>query len=170
VLFPNVGYRLQVPTAIYAMLYSSLNSELNTINKFRIWSVGGPEAVNVPEAEQARFANPETGIIYAARRYGNDANLAALTATGTNPTRAVDRGIASRMISHANELLAAAYRVQSTNPDGSLVMARDASGALIPSENNLQVRARAITAFRNYVGVVDAVRNISRILGYGLLR
>lgn len=170
VLFPNVGYRLQVPTAIYAMLYSSLNSELNTINKFRIWSVGGPEAVNVPEAEQVRFANPETGIIYAARRYGNDANLAALTATGTNPTRTVDRGIASRMIAHANELLAAAYRVQSTNPDGSLVMARDASGALIPSENNLQVRARAITAFRNYVGVVDAVRNISRILGYGLLR
>jgi hypothetical protein len=170
VLFPNVGYRLQVPTAIFAMLFSSLNSELTTINKFRIWTVGGGEQVDVPENEQIRFINPETGVTYAARRYGVDANLSGLTSANPMNQRQIDRGIASRMIAHANELLAGAFRVQSTNADGTHVMARDSAGALIPVDANLQVRARAITAYRNYVGLVDAVRNISNILGYGLLR
>jgi hypothetical protein len=165
-----VGYRLQVPTAIFAMLFSSLNSELTTINKFRIWTVGGGEQVDVPENEQIRFINPETGVTYAARRYGVDANLSGLTSANPMNQRQIDRGIASRMIAHANELLAGAFRVQSTNADGTHVMARDSAGALIPVDANLQVRARAITAYRNYVGLVDAVRNISNILGYGLLR
>jgi hypothetical protein len=127
-----------------------------------------PRQVDIPENERIRFFNPETGIIYVARRYGADPGLTALTGGVMNAP--VDRGIASRMIQHANALLAAAFRVQSTNPDGSHVMARDTAGALIPVDANLQVRARAITAYRNYVGLVDAVRNISRLLGYGLLR
>ena len=117
---------------------------------------------------EIRFTNPETGVIYAARRYGPDADLAGLTSANPMNQRQVDRGIASRMIAHANELLAAAFRVQSTNPDGTHVMARDTAGALIPVDANLQVRARAITAYRNYVGLIDAVRNISNRLGYGL--
>jgi hypothetical protein len=87
VMFPNYGYRQQLPTIIYSMLFSSLNSDLTTINKMRIFTEGGAEQVDIPENERIRFFNPETGIIYAARRYGNDPGLTALAGGRTGRPR-----------------------------------------------------------------------------------
>jgi hypothetical protein len=69
-LFPNIGYRQQLPTVVYTMLFSSLNSDLGTIHRMRIFTEGGPEAVDIARVERTRFRNPETGIMYVARRYG----------------------------------------------------------------------------------------------------
>jgi len=165
VMFPNFGYRQQLPTIIYSMLFSSLNSDLNTINKMRIFTEGGGEQVDIPENERTRFFNPETGIIYVARLYGNDPGLAGLTGG-----RAVDRGIASRMIAHANALAGDCYQTDGTNDNGTLRFRRDMSNRLVPRYESPQRQARALTALRNYVGVIDATRNVSNILGYGLIR
>ena len=170
-MFPNIGYRQQLPTIIYAMLFSSLNTDLTLINKMRIWTEGAAETVQVPEAERIRFTNPETGIVYTARRYGADPGMAMVSGG-----RTIERGIASRMIQHANTLLADAYQVQrdgSNNPllgaDGQVTMVRDAQGQLVPGSTSPQRQSRHVTAYRNYVGVIDATRHISQILGYGLL-
>jgi hypothetical protein len=54
--------------------------------------------------------------------------------------------------------------------DGTPRFRRDMSNRLVPRYESPQRQARALTAFRNYVGVIDAARNVSNILGYGLLR
>jgi hypothetical protein len=168
-LFPNIGYRQQLPTVVYSMLFSSLNSDLSTVHATRIWTEGGAEQVDVPEAERVRFRNPETGIVYVARRYGPD----------MVDGKEVDRGIASRMIAHANELLVDTYQVEVDdrlrpvyNPDGSVrVVLHPSTRQPLPAhptdarrQNAAQIR------FRNYVGLIDATRYASRLLGYGLLR
>ncbi|MBL8602442.1 MAG: hypothetical protein JNK72_11010 [Myxococcales bacterium] len=168
-VFPNIGYRQQLPTVVYSMLFSSLNSNLDTIHRMRIYTEGGPEAVDIAEADRVRFVNPETGVRYVARRYGPD------NVDGVN----IDRGIASRMIAHANELLIDTYAVRRdaqerpvVGADGSVEVVLDEATrqplARYPQDNRRQVLAE--TRFRNYVGLVDATRYAARLLGYGTLR
>ena len=166
-LFPNVGYRQQLPMMVWSMLFSSLNSDLSTIHRMRIWTLGAPEVVDVPESEQVHFTNPETGITYAARSYGPD-RIDGL---------AVDAGIASRMIAHANELLRDTYQVRVderlqpiVNPDGSYTVVFDSNRRPVPANADARRQTAAEIRFRNYVGLIDATRYASRILGYGLLR
>ena len=169
-LFPNIGYRQQLPTVVYSMLFSSLNSDLSTVHRSRIWTEGGPEQVDVPEGDRVRFRNPETGIVYVARRYGPD----------MVDNEQIDRGIASRMLAHANELLVDTYQVEVDdrlqpvrNPDGSVRVVFD-SRTQQPitrwGETDGRRQAAAQTRLRNYVGLLDATRYASRLLGYGLLR
>jgi hypothetical protein len=168
-LFPNVGYRQQLPTVVFSMLFSSLNSDLNTVHRTRIWTEGGAEQVDVPEADRVRFRNPESGIVYVARRYGPD----------MVDNKEVDRGIASRMLAHANELLIDTYAVEVDerlrpifNADGSVRVVLDArTRQPVPAHATDQRRQNAAQIrLRNYVGLIDATRYASRLLGYGLLR
>jgi hypothetical protein len=168
-LFPNIGYRQQLPTVVYSMLFSSLNSDLSTVHSSRIWTEGGAEQVDVPEADRVRFRNPESGISYVARRYGPD----------VVDGKVIDRGIASRMIAHANELLIDCYQVEvdaSLRPifsaDGSVRVVLDAATRqpVVAHPTDARRQTIAQTRFRNYVGLIDATRYASRILGYGLLR
>ena len=164
-LYPNVGYKQQITLGIYAMLFSSLSSDTRIINQMRIWSPGGTETITVPENERIYFTNPVSGLTYVARRYGEDQQLTAIR--GGTPT---DGGVAARMLIHANELLRAAYANDGSNADGTPRMVRDAAGRLQPATtNNLQLQARNERAFQYYVGLIDAMRNISRYLGYGHL-
>ncbi len=171
-LYPNIGYRQQLPTVLFSMLFSSLNTDLTLINKMRIFTEGGAEAVDIREPERIRFVNPDTGIVYVARRYGPDPGLAALTGG-----RVVDRGIASRMLQHANALLADTFVVERDTAgtpllgtDGLPRLVRDAAGDLRPASSSPQRQGRRLQTFRDYVGLIDATRNASRLLGYGMLR
>lgn len=166
-LFPNIGYRQQLPTMVWSMLFSSLNSDLSTIHRMRIWTPGGPEVVDVPESEQVHFTNPETGITYAARSYGPD----------RIDGEQIDSGIASRMIAHANELLRDTYQIQVdshlqpiVNPDGSYTVVFDSNRRPVRANADDRRQTAAEIRFRNYVGLIDATRYASRLLGYGLLR
>jgi len=168
-LFPNIGYRQQLPTAVYTMLFSSLNSDLRTVHATRIWTEGGAEQVDVPEAERVRFRNPESGIVYVARRYGLD----------MVDNKEIDRGIASRMLAHANELLVDTYQVEVDerlrpirNDDGSVRVVFDAvTRQPVPAHpTDARRQSAAQIRYRNYIGLVDATRYASRLLGYGLLR
>jgi hypothetical protein len=175
-LFPNIGYRQQLPTAVYSMLFSSLNSDLNTIHRMRIWTEGGPEQVDIPESERVRFRNPESGITYVARSYGPD------EVDGV----AIDRGIASRMIARANQLVVDTFEVQLDamdrplrGPDGSYTVVLDSRTRqpvlrerhpITREVRDPRAQNAALTRFRNYVGLIDATRYASRLLGYGTLR
>lgn len=158
VLFPNIGYKQQLGALVFTNLYSRFSTDMTLVNKMRVWVLGHEEAVEVPEAEQIRFFDPQSGYTYIARLYGDE----------VIDGKTVDRGVASRMILHANALLAATYEVE-IGPDGKRlvdefgtpVLVRDASG-----QPKVVSDARFGQLVR-YVGLLDAARQVSRSLGNG---
>jgi hypothetical protein len=155
IVFPNVGYKQQLQMAIYSALFSRLSSDMTLLNKMRL-SIDGDKAPLVPGAREVRFLDPETGFSYIASKYGDD------IVDGT----AVDHGIASRMIGRANQLAAKAYTVKNdpvsgkpmVDEKGQWVLEVDTSGKPIPTS------PEATLALRRYVGLLDALRQISRAL------
>lgn len=162
-VFPNFGYNQAVPTLVYSHLYGRLNGDLELSNKLRIWVQGSiSREIELPEAEQIRFTNPESGITYVARRYGNE------TVLGVD----VDRGIGSRMLHTANQMLLEVYEAETDDDDqlvynqfGQPQLARDDAGQLVP--HRAATRAASQTKLRRYVGQLDATVQISNLVGYG---
>lgn len=162
VLFPNIGYKQQLAAAMFAAVYSRLGSDMALVNKMRIWIDGQTGSVTVPDREQIRFRDPVSGYTYIARRYGDE----------IIDGKPVDRGIASRMLQHANDLLAASYEVERDaegapvlDDHGAPVLVLDANGQPIP----LDPDASAAGDLAAYVGLLDATRQIGHKLGYGPL-
>ena len=164
-LFPNLGYRQQVGALVYSHIFARLNTDLTLANKLRIWVDGLAGELNIPEDQQIRFYNPESGITYIARRFGDD----------EIDGKVVDQGIGSRMLAHANALLAgsrgragayAAVLDESNEPVvdefGVPELELDANGQPVLNEN-----VATIAEYRKYVGLLDAAVQIARVVGYG---
>jgi hypothetical protein len=96
-VFPNIGFRQQVWMVINANLYGNMNSDQTLLNKMAIYIEGVDEVAALPDAELVKFVNPFSGFTYVARLFGPQ------TING----KTVDKGIASRMLQHANDLKAA---------------------------------------------------------------
>lgn len=160
VLFPNLGYKQQLGMLMFAHVYSRMNGDLSLSNKLRLWIDGQVGEIEVPDAQQMRFYNPVSGYTYVARRYGDD----------VIDGKTVESGIASRMIAHANDLLAAAYEVE-RDETGAVVI--DAYGAPILVTDAIghpvAVSSGRIGQLDNYVGLMDAARQIAALIGYGPL-
>jgi hypothetical protein len=159
-IFPNIGYSQQVPAIIFAYLFGSMSDDITLSTKMRVWVQGSVSGqLDVPEAEQARFFDPETGITYVARRYGTE-ELYGNT---------VDTGIGSRMLARANTLLTKAFKA-AVKDDGSSVvdefgqpeLVRDQDGRAIPLEDS-----SAQQTYRHYVGLLDASVRIGTLIGHG---
>lgn len=160
VLFPNVGYKQQLGMLIFANLYSRYGTDMQLTNKLRVWIDGAQEQVNIPEAQRTRFYDPASGYTYIARRYGDEMLDGKL----------VDRGIASRMLARANDLVVAAYKV-TLGADEKPVL--DAQGLpmleLDADGQPVVLDSQALGALTKYVGLLDAARQIGHQLGYGPL-
>lgn len=158
-LFPNVGYKQQLGTLVWAHVFARLNTDLTLANKMRLWIDGMVGELKVPESQQIRFYDPDTGYTYVARKYGSQ----------TIDGKLVDKGIASRMVAHANALLSAAYKVErdgENNPVldqfGTPKLVLDGDGFPIPvgtvsNQSNL----------RSYVGLLDSAVQVQTMVGYG---
>lgn len=158
ILFPNVGYKQQLGVVVFANLYSRVGSDMQLANKMRLWMLGHDDAIEVAEAQQIRFTDPTSGYTYVARRYGNDAI----------DGKVVDKGIASRMLAHANDLLIASFEVVKDGEGkvvvdefGQPVLALDEDGSPILLESG------RIAELNRYIGLLDAARQIGYRLGYG---
>jgi hypothetical protein len=154
VVFPNVGYKQQLAMAVYGALFSRLSSDMTLLNKLRV-SVDGDKAPLVPGTREVRFQDPVTGFSYIAGKYGDD----------LLDGQVIDHGIASRMIGRANQLTAKAYVVKKdgagkpmVDDKGQWVLEVDGSGKLVEGTPEAKL------ALRRYVGLIDAVRQISRAL------
>jgi hypothetical protein len=188
-LFPNLGYRQQNVAAILAGIYSR-DVDLTLVNKMRIYVDGidgNLSKLTIPDEQQVRFYNPNTGFTYIARKFGPQ----------EIDGKTVDRGIGSRMLQYANILQAAAYEVETE--DGKVngtpifdqygqpkLVLRDADGtlsptgtpgykprpkgdgtAILPRPSNAQVPT--VVRHDRYVGLMDATRQIGLIFGAGPL-
>ncbi len=158
-LFPNIGYSQQLPTMVFTQLFGRLNGDMTLQNKMRVWVQGSVSGeLDIPENEQIRFSDPDSGITYVARRFG----------TETLYGKVVDTGIASRMLARANQLLANAYEVEEDDQGqvfdefGRPVIVRDENGAFVRRE-----AADAYNKMRRYVGTLDAAVQVSTIFGLG---
>jgi hypothetical protein len=158
-LFPNVGYKQQVGTLVFAHIFGRLNGDLTLANKMRIWIDGMVGEINIPDAQKAKFFDPGTGITYTARKYG----------PWQVDGRTVDKGIGSRMLRMANLLAAKAYEVVGgpDNPTldafGQVQFVLDADGYAKPLADS----GGAQQTFRSYVGLLDASVQLGNMVGYG---
>ncbi|MFO0591031.1 MAG: hypothetical protein U0441_26035 [Polyangiaceae bacterium] len=162
ILFPNVGYRQELAGSMFTAVFSRLATDMTLVNKMRIWIDGQVGSLNVPESQQVRFSDPASGYTYIARKYG----------TETIDGKAVDKGIASRMLQHANDLLVASYEVE-LDANGQLVVDAFGSPVLKLDADGLPVLKDADTGkigeLTSYIGMLDATRQIGHSLGYGPL-
>jgi hypothetical protein len=162
VLFPNVGYKQQLGVLVFAQIYSRMSTDMTLSNKMRLWIDGQEGQIEIPTEQQVRFYDPQSGYTYVARSYGKD----------TIDGKAVDRGIASRMVQHANALVIASYEVQ-RDSEGKPIVDAFGTPEVVVDESGLPVllapEATHITELTRYVGLLDAARQIGKQLGYGPL-
>lgn len=161
---PMLGYRVKVPTMILMMLYQPIDSNMELIQRTRLWVTGGQEQVSVPENEKVTFFDPVDGMEWNSRTFGTEQLFG----------KVVDKGIGARMIQHANELLVAAYDVDTEAVVGSTlgqvkpkyVGGRPVKGVTPITSANVK-NAVAAEKLRSYVAFLNQVRSALYYLGFG---
>ncbi len=168
VIDPMFGFRAQLPAMYLMLLFEPINSNMELINRTRIWIEGGPEAISIPDSEKLAFYDPVEGTQWSGRSFG------AEQLNG----KWVDIGIGARMIEHANELLVAAYGVDTENYPGSATQLRakygpdwrptvtDTSGTHVVTAADVKDPVAA-QALRDFVGFMNDTRQLLYILGFG---
>lgn len=151
---PMLGFRIKVPTVVYMMLYQPIDTNMELVNKTRIWQTGSLESVNVAADKRVTFWDPEQMVEWNAIAFGTEV-IAGKT---------VEKGIGARMMQHANELLADAYNVTTTNVGGQVkvvyVGGRPAGAMTVKNQ-------AALAKLRDYVAFLNQVRATMMQLGYG---
>ncbi len=159
IVFPNIGYKQQLATALNAALLSRVGGDMGLVNKLRIW-LDGDRAPALPTTRQVRMTDPRTGYTYVAGRFGSD----------VVDGKGIDRGIGSRMLQHANDLVAAAYDVKRDAQGKVLVDETGRPEVLLGTDGMPKLaNADAEVNLRKYIALVDAMRQIQVVLGNGPL-
>ncbi len=164
ILYPNFGYLQQLYASLFSMLYARDNTDMTLIHKMRIWVDGIEGSISdnaFPDPkDQVRFTDPNSGFTYIARRFG----------TEEIDGRQVDMGIASRMLEHANQLLALSYVVDK-DANGNVVLDQYGRPSLVLDANGqpqpLDAADSKKGALVRYVGLIDSIRQLGQILGQG---
>ncbi|MGC4120692.1 MAG: hypothetical protein QM765_40170 [Myxococcales bacterium] len=151
ILFANVGYSQQSSMAILASLFSRQNTDMTLMHKLRVFvdGVDGPIAASgIPDAQQVRFTDPRTGYTYVARKFGEET---VYDLTCTQELKKIDQGIASRMLQHANALLAVTYYVDRDGQGdpkfdayGRPLLSLDASGSPVILDGAREAEAQQV--------------------------
>ncbi len=158
IIFPNMGYANELGTGIYALLYSRLSSDMALANKMRI-RIEGDSGPTVAASRRISFNDPSSGYRYIGTRFGNE----------TIQGRAVETGIASRMIQRANDLLALAYEVKKDGGGNPVLDAFGEPELVLANGQPKSLGAAAVLTLQRYVGLLDGMRQVSKILGGGPL-
>ena len=164
ILFPNMGYQNELGTGIYGLLYSRFSTDMEMATKMRVRYDGDSGPV-IPEAKKQGFLDPITGIHYLATKFGTEQ-----FPLGNGQFRAVETGIASRMLQHANDLLVAAYQAD-TSPTGGVNAYGEPKLVVDPVTGAPKSLgdATATLNLQRYIGELDALRQLGNIFGGGPL-
>ena len=167
VVDPMLGFRQKVPAVVLMMLYQPIDSSMDLINRTRIWVPGSSEGITIPDSERVVFFDPSEGIEWNAKSFGQE----------TLAGKIVDQGIGARMMEHANELLLAAYDVESepVKVGSTQLKAKYDPITHRPLKKGTTVAitkadvkdAAAAEKLRLYVGFLNQVRVSLYYLGFG---
>jgi hypothetical protein len=152
---PLMGFRLQVPALMYTMWFGLEDGQMSLWNSMRVWVEGGPEALPLLESEKTYLYEPDSGLLWAARNMGTQIDNGLVRPAG----------IGARMVMHANQLLAGAYKVQ-VGTDGMPVYdpvthePRWEAGAKVGEVKD----AEKATQFRRYIGIFNVLRQYTHDL------
>lgn len=161
---PTLGYRVKLPTAINMLLFQPIDTNMELVQRTRIWQTGSQEAISVPANERVVFFDPNDGVEWNARTYG----------TETLAGKLVEKGIGARMMQRANELLGAAYDVDMEAVPGGApgqmrpryVNGKPVFGGVPVTAANVK-NAAAAAKLREYVGFMNNVKSLIYYLGFG---
>jgi hypothetical protein len=148
---PLVGYRVQVPALLYSFWFGQDDDSKGLMNSFRVWINGSLEGVKLPDSEKAFFYEPGSGVLWCARKYGNE--------TVDGVTRPI--GLGERMLYRANRLLAKAYKVE-VGTDGLPVydpVTHEPKWEAGAKPGELRGDADATKWFGRHIGLLNTVRN-----------
>ena len=167
VLFPNIGYDQQLDLLMFTHIFAKVNTDLDLARKMWIWIDGHLGEFDVPEDQQVRFTDANSGFTYVARKYG----------TELVDGRTIEKGIGSRMLQRANLLLEQVYEIdrdldgkplynefgqpQVTMVDGLAIERTSMSAADAYNAKHEMIR---------YIGLLDTAVQIENTIGYGPLR
>jgi hypothetical protein len=150
---PNYGWNTQINAMVWGTMFFPTNWSSQFVHDARITIP--EEDYGWSEAETFRFADPRTGIVYAARRDGTEA-LLGLT---------VQRATGARILEWANYLLTLAYVVD-RDVDGAPILGSDGRPTLIlDADGKPQLEADSIAAeyeFARYVDTIDLFRQLTQ--------
>jgi hypothetical protein len=168
VVDPMFAFRAQVPAMYLMLLFEPINTNMELVNRTRIWIDGSKEAISIPDSEKVAFFDPENGVQWTARSFGRE------TLSG----KIVDVGIGARMLEHANELLVKAYGLDTETYPGATTQTRAKYNASFRPTVTVGGVTRVVTAadvkdpiaaaeLRKYVGFLNDTRLLLYYLGFG---
>jgi hypothetical protein len=150
---PNLGFTGELWTAVYAMANLSQGFDQRFMHYARLWVDGDPNAVaERSDLQLVDFVDPFSQLRYRAVHYGQEpgnpqldpgASPRELARAGVTPADA-ERGIAARMLLHANDLKRA-WETAGTP----------------------ELRARAEAELKQYIDLVNIVRHLNRQYAQG---
>jgi hypothetical protein len=161
VVDPQIGYSIQSNLAFLTMLLQPIDTNMELVNRMRVWVEGGPEGVKLPDNQKVTFYDPGDGNTWGAQDFGTEV-IAGKT---------VQIGVGGRQLEHANDLLAAAYNVK-VDPVTKKVVYQNGRPVIDPAstETTLTVKDTVAAAkLRQYVGNLNLQRQVLWFLGFGPL-
>ncbi|HMJ11449.1 MAG TPA: hypothetical protein VK524_08570 [Polyangiaceae bacterium] len=172
-LEPQWGWEMQKFVVLWAYLYLPSSEVWDWADLMRLYRAGADLDPGFPASERVEFRDPESGVRYMARRYGNEAILG----------KTYDKGVAAKMLQWANQLTAKAYMLDPTTPYDPVTGAANVvtdpvtraptvrpDPFITPSQPGGTVRCDDNTAcvqLRYYRGLLDYTRDVASRLGFG---
>ena len=151
VLDPLVGWEQQYPGIINAFWYGKTILTNDIVDQLRVWTPNGIEGTWIAPADQVRYRDPVTGIIYAAKKYGTEQT--------NSKVGAVQKAAGARMLQYANDLADQAYVSNGTVAGGD--------GFTYTSYDITNVKdITAAAKLKGYSANLDKVRDVGRFMGF----
>jgi hypothetical protein len=162
-LDPEIGFEVQKFIVFWGLTYLPENWKLDWVDMMRIWIVGSDVDPAFPDSERIAWRDPVSGQLYVAHRYGRE----------EIDGRAVERGIAARVLSWMNLLTQQAYEISAENAGtGELTVERYVDDSNCPAGKStcagqpIEKSPEYTLRTKNYKSVLDFMRQVTATYGF----
>lgn len=166
---PQLGFETQKFLAFWAYVYQPSSQVMDFTDMMRIWKTGKDVDPGFA-AKLVEWVDPETGLRYFAKRYGDEQIL----------DRVYDKGIAAKMIQWANTLTGKAYELDATTPydpvtgRANVVLGANGNPKVVVDKITVPSNPSALQCednrycvqLRRYRGLIDFVVDTAHTLGF----
>ena len=153
---PEIGWEIQKFIVFYSLLHLPENGKSNWVDQFRIYAIGSDSEPGLPTENAIYFRDPESGMLYIARRRGTEVLFG----------KTVEKGISARMLAWANTLTQAAYVVDHVDSDTGMVTVAMQDGEPVLKQGKTCDDSPACMELRNYKALLDYTRATAEAFGF----